>query len=340
MTSAGMAVEGWTPTEAQGGTQLMVAGLRRGLGAWLQAVDLHVNSIHRVPDRAKAQLLWIHHDINIPEVQWLHDQAKRDAIDGFIFVSDWQRARFVTTFGIDAARSLVLRNATDVPKAPRPWQPGAIRRIAYTSVPYRGLSVLLDAWCEAAIPHAELHVWSAMRLYGPHYAGRDADYQALYARAQALDGVVYHGVVPNDALRRSLATIDFLAYPCIFAETSCLAAIEAMSAGCRIICPSVGALPETTHGFAREYSFIPDPKAHARHFARLLREELDQPWAGRPERCLEQQAYAAAHYDWSVRLIEWKAIIGALLHTRVGESRLSLNHGCLGAALPFGVRTR
>jgi len=120
----------------------------------------------------------------------------------------------------------------------------------------------------------------------------------------------------------------------------CLAAIEAMSAGCRIICPSVGALPETTHGFAREYSFIPDPKAHARHFARLLREELDQPWAGRPERCLEQQAYAAAHYDWSVRLIEWKAIIGALLHTRVGESRLSLNHGCLGAALPFGVRTR
>ena len=297
----------WTPPTAAGGTELMVEGLRARIPDALARIQLQVNLFPDNLSDDKPLVIWIHHDIDQAAVQWLQDQEKVRRVAWFIFVSEWQQARFVKQFGLPSEKCIVLRNATEVCSSNRTWDPGRPLRMAYASIPYRGLSVLLDAWDQLRPADAELHIWSSIKLYGPGFD--EEPYRNLYDRALLLPGVEYHGLVPNAELRSALRNIDFLTYPSTFAETSCLSVIEAMAAGCRVICPSFGALPETTGKFARLYPFLSDPADHAKLFAQVLAEEILHPWGGKPELSGQQQNYVRGKYDWSVRVAEWEAFI-------------------------------
>jgi glycosyltransferase involved in cell wall biosynthesis len=247
----------------------------------------------------------MHHDVDQEWVQWCSERELVDSVTCFVFVSYWQRERYLNAFGLPPERCAVLRHALDLTPERR-WEPGPILRCAYTSTPFRGLSVLLDAWERLNLANAELHIWSSMKLY----LGDDSPYEHLYARANSLRGVTYHGLSPNPELRRWLRAMHFLVYPCTFAETACLAAIEAMAAGCRLIVPSLGALPETTSGYARVYPFNPDPQEHVITFCENLAAELENPWADQPGLSLQQQSHCASVYNWPGRLREWRQLIG------------------------------
>ncbi|ACL59735.1 FkbM family methyltransferase [Methylobacterium nodulans] len=304
----------WTPARPQAGTELMVEGLRSRMGDALDAVQLCINLFDEARLDGRPLVLWIHHDIDQQAVQWLRDRAKMGRVDRFVFVSEWQQARFVAAFALPPERCIVLRNATEMPAADRVWTMRRPLRLAYTSTPFRGLSVLLDAWDRLRPADAELHIWSSHRLYGPAFD--DAPYQALFARATALPNVHYHGIVPNPDLRAALRGIDMLAYPSTFAETSCLSAIEALAAGCRVVCPDLGALPETVGRFGRIYPFEPDPDAHADRFAAVLRDEIANPWGGQPSLAAAQQQEARMAYDWPVRTAEWRRLLDDIARER------------------------
>jgi glycosyltransferase involved in cell wall biosynthesis len=119
--------------------------------------------------------------------------------------------------------------------------------VVYTSVPFRGLETLLKVWpaVRAAVPTAQLHLYSSMRVYGHSAAQDETAFGTLYAHARSLDGVRYIGSVPQAALMTSLAAADVWAYPCSFEETSCLSAMEALAAGCCAVTTATGALAET-----------------------------------------------------------------------------------------------
>ena len=289
----------------------MVEGLRRHMGAALDRVDLRVNAYDDAAPNGRPLVLWMHHDINQQSVQWLQDAGRTSCVDRFVFVSNWQRDRYIARFGLPADRCVVLRNATEVAASNRRWFAGRPLKMAYTSTPYRGLSILLDAWDLLRPSDAELHIWSSHKLYGP--AADDTAYEPLYARAQSLPQVHYHGVVPRAELCETLRGFNFLTYPNIFEETSCMAAIDAMAAGCRVICPALGALPETVGAFGRIYPFTEDPQEHARRFAEVLADEIRNPWSGDPFLSGRQQDAVRRTYDWSVRKAEWQTFIDALL---------------------------
>lgn len=310
-------VSAWRPERPQGGTELMVDGLRSRLGAELDRVRLGVNAI-ACEDTSGPLIVWIHHDVDQAAVQWLDDRAQQERVARFVFVSAWQMERFIVRFDMCRSRCVVIRNATAAPVLERAAQPRARLKLAYASTPFRGLAVLLEAWARLLPSAAELHIWSSQTLYGPGFD--DAPYDAMFARARYLSGVHLHGIVPHADLCEALRDCDILAYPNTFQETSCLVAIEAMAAGCRIICPSHGALPETVDRFARLYPFTPDPDDHAERFAALLVEEIGNLWQGEPDTMLEQQIFVRARHDWAGRVAEWRELIDEVVVSQSSAS--------------------
>ena len=155
----------WVPDTAAAGTELMVRGLRERLGSELDQINLQINHPGENNGDKRPRIVWMHHDINQQWVQWCHDKALVDLVSYFVFVSYWQRDRYLTRFGLPRDRCIVLRNATDVAPQARSWKSGPVWRFGYTSTPFRGLSVLLDAWERLNPANAELHIWSSMKLY-------------------------------------------------------------------------------------------------------------------------------------------------------------------------------
>jgi glycosyltransferase involved in cell wall biosynthesis len=172
-------------------------------------------------------------------------------------LSEWASQAYQKVYKVDVDRCYVLKNAV-APPFERLFPAGASvlahkkpHAMVYTSAPFRGLSVLLDAWptIRAACPDATVQVFSGMGTY-QITAEKDA-FADLYERCRTTDGIDYRGPVPQPELAVALREAAVLAYPCIFDETSCISVMEAMAAGCAIVTTQRGALPETTGGFAR-----------------------------------------------------------------------------------------
>lgn len=301
-------VSSWTPPGPAAGTELMIKGLEDRIPDALARVQLRVNLFPDNPSREKPLVMWMHHDSNQNAVQWCRNRVLVDRVTCFVFVSHWQRERYQAEFDIPPSKCVVLRNATTLSQPQRIWTKSDPLRFAYTSTPFRGLSVLLDAWEKLDLSNAELHIWSSMRLYNQD----DAKYQPLYARARASKRVFYYGISPNSELKTILRDMHFLAYPSTFEETSCLAVIDAMAAGCRVIVPARGALPETTAGFAHVYPWSADPIEHASLFGSALAKEVEHPWFDSPEMSLTQQNYCEQFFDWNQRVKEWTRLIERL----------------------------
>ncbi|MDD4866090.1 MAG: glycosyltransferase family 4 protein [Mycobacterium sp.] len=261
---------------------------------------------------AARHILWTGHAHDQPFVAALAQPEIRARFDGFAMVSEWQAACFHQAFGLDPARIAILRNAVgpaftdlfggDAILAAKTGPP----RLCYTSTPFRGLDRLLAAFAHirAAVPDAHLEIYSSMAVYS---ALLDP-YQPLYEMARDSPGVTYHGSVAQPALARALRSATMLAYPNTFPETSCIAVMEAMAAGCAVVTSDLGALPETGAGFIDLMAPLADPHAHAEAFAGrvidlLAAREADP--TGTEAHLQAQVAYAVAENNWARRAEQW-----------------------------------
>jgi glycosyltransferase involved in cell wall biosynthesis len=257
-------------------------------------------------------LLWLSLAPDQPVVEPLAQSEVRDAWNGFAFVSAWQQEQFIARFGIASDKARILRNAispafAETPLAPARFERGEPPVLAYTSTPYRGLDVLLLAFrhIRRELPELRLRVFSSMAIYQIR-AAQD-QYRHLYAQCVA-EGHEYRGPVGQGRLAQELRGIAGLAYPSTFAETSCIAVLEAMAAGAFIFTTGLGALPETTNGFAYLAEPEADPDMLAERFAAMTvkawRGLVADPAAASRRR--EAQAkFVREHYRWSDRAAEW-----------------------------------
>jgi glycosyltransferase involved in cell wall biosynthesis len=313
----------YEPERSVGGSQLM----RDQLFAQLDpAIHERIEIILCVPQgppvAGRRRVLWQQLDVDQPNVAFLRDRVTHEAFDRFVFVSHWQATRYARTFGVPPERTVILRNAIH-PIAPHDKPTEGRLKVVYTSTPWRGLDVLLDSWELLRPRDAELHVFSSCKLYGPRFGQNDGRFEHLYRKARTLEGVHYRGILPNDELRQELATAHVLAYPSTFAETSCIAVIEAMAAGCHVVTSNLGALPETCAGFAHMYPYTADHDVHVARFAeelaRILRDGARSPVDALQVRYFNHQ------YGWRLRVEEWRRMLSDLENAEnwpgVGGSR-------------------
>ena len=304
---------------SKGGTEMMAERIQQILAPHLKE---QFNLIHsRVrpemikPD--KQNILVLHDTWDDPEAAHLADPASRARFAKFVFVSNHQLNTFNLAHGVPYADSYVLRNAIDPIELTDDWdekEEGNTLRLIYHTTPHRGLEILVPVFEKLAEIHPNIHldVFSSFGIYG--WTHRDAPYKSLFDKIRQHPQMTYHEHQPNDVVRDYLKRAHIYAYPCIWPETSCISAIEALSAGCQIVTSNLAALPETCASFAEMYPFNEDINEHANVFANTLNRTIHQYKNNSilRSRLRFQKVYYDNFYSWKLRSAEWNSFLDSL----------------------------
>ena len=269
-------------------------------------------------------ILWTGHAHDQQPIQHLHSPAERESWSGFAFVSEWQRDHYEKTFSTPREKSRIMRNAVSPAFAGLdpgvPWfADGRPPVLFYTSTPFRGLDVLLQAFprIRDAVPGTVLRVFSSMGTY--QVPLENDQFRPLYDQCRATAGVDYAGPCGQARLAQELVGSAAFAYPSTFAETSCIAALESMAIGACVLTTRLGALPETTAGLAPMIDWQEDKSRLAQSFADLviatLREMTRDPAAAGQQRNAMIE-FIRENYLWPSRAVDWSAWLTEIATTR------------------------
>lgn len=304
-----------TAINSKGGTEQMYEGLQSRMTEEQKQMFNIICSRVR-PDSInwyKNNILWLHDLAQDPESAHLKDKESRDRFDHFVFVSYQQFEQYAGMYGITHEKSSVIKNAI-VPLKSNQAKEGPLKLIYHTT-PHRGLEILVPVFEHLQKQFdIELDVYSSFNIYGPQYASRDSAYASLFEECRNHPRINYHGFKPNSEIRDALSRAHIFALPSIWPETSCIAMMEAMSAGCAVVCSDLAALPETTAGFAHMYRYTPDIETHASRLYNTLAPLIANYTNENHSNSLNfQKAYADAYFNWDYRINEWNKLFNFLV---------------------------
>ena len=298
---------------ARGGTELMQERLHNSLpGELLDQFQIIPSRVREIK-KDKIPLLWLHDLPNDPESQHLKDPELRKRFKKIVAVSDWQMQLYNLILGVPYSECIVLKNAI-VPIDIEEKQFDGTIRIIYHTTPHRGLELLVPVFDALSKKYDNiiLDVYSSFSIYG--WEIRDQPYKALFEFCKNHPKINYHGAVSNEEVREALKKSHIFAYPSVWPETSCLAAIEAMSAMNLLVCPNYAALPETTAGLANMYQWSEDTEEHMQRFYGALEAAIVEINKNGFDqlRMQFQKHYTDIVYNWDNRAIQWANLLNSL----------------------------
>ena len=257
----------------------------------------------------KSNVLWVHNSYDQPNVQYMRDRKYVDSVDYFIYVSNWQYNKFREQFQIPEYKSFVIKNATHAFDPVEKQKTDKIK-ILYSSTPWRGLAILVKAIeiLNKTRDDFIVDIHSSTKIYGSKFEELEKDkFETLFELCRNTKNVNFKGYTFNGEVRKSLEDTHIYAYPSIFEETSCLAVIEAMSAGCHVVTTNYGALPETCGEFATMIEFDSSASNLIERYAETLNSVLDNYKQNMYKEDLEMQVkYYNKYYSWETRVQEWR----------------------------------
>ena len=106
-------------------------------------------------------------------------------------------------------------------------------------------------------------------------------------------------------------------YPSIFEETSCISAIESLSAGLYSIVTNYGALYETCAEFPMYVTYTKDLKILSQTFAVAIEMAAKTLHETAIQDSLDmQQAYYKKYYNWDKRAMEWNNFLYNVINAK------------------------
>jgi len=286
------------------------------------------------PIRTNLMCLWTGDSYDQPHIQPLLQPGVAEPVDRIITVSRWQSDRFRDYFGLPEQKFFTSRNGFHAPFFAEPSDGPRENRLVYTSTPFRGLDVLLDLFPEIrnAVPDAELTIYSSMSVYGVSKEEDEKLYGKLYRKA-GQPGVTLAGSIDQKRLARELMQAKVLAYPNHFAETSCIAAIEAQAAGLPVVTTRLGGLVETVEHNKTGFLIPGDsrsPEYRDQFIHSIIRLLKDRDLWNRMSRRARSRAFR--EYRWEVIAKTWSQ--------RFTELITHKKEACQQKSTTTGARTR
>lgn len=289
----------------RGGTEILWGGWQKHVSRPLQdRVNIILSHCdRRFLDPNKPNILWQHVDTNQAVATGASDPDFINSLDAVVFVSSWQRSKYIREFGLPPEKCVVIRNAIEPVEFISKARSGPLR-LLYTSTPWRGLEVLVEAFRYLGRRDIELDVYSSTVIYGKDFMPNA--YEPLFNRCRSTPGINYRGYAANKAIIRAAQAAHIFSYPSVFAETSCLSAIEAGAAGCSLVLTDLGALPETCGNWASYLRH--DTPDLVVQYAGLLGRAADDYW-NNYGRLAEQSKYFNETHSWGTVAQEWNNLI-------------------------------
>ena len=262
----------------------------------------------------KIRLMWFH---NTPE-QSHNEHLKDDGWKKFhkmIFISHHQMEEYVREYQIPYSHCIVMKYALEPIELQE--KPDDKISLIYTSMPYRGLDILVNVFerlCKD-YDNLELKVYSSYDIFGSEEKQKQYKETQLHQRLERHPKIQNIGYVSNEELKKSLASSHIFAYPSMWEETFCLALLEAMSAGLLCVHSSLGALPETASNWTMMYPFNENAKVHQEKFYKNLKNAIEIVNQKETQEHLKQQKeYVDYFFNWDRRTQEWIELLKSLEH--------------------------
>jgi len=267
------------------------------------------NASHDLIEKDKINVLWMHHFVNQKESQNLGSKDFIDKLDWIVFNSNWNFEKYVYQFKIPESKSIVIKNAIE--KIDFVEKPKNKISLVYHTTPWRGLSNLLNIFKNLNLENVELNVCSSTVIYGKKFNDNvGKNYENIFNTCKNTKNINYLGYIENEKVVELLKKMHIFSYPSIWPETSCIAAIEAMGAGCEIVTTNLGALYETCSPFGTFVNFDRNLNNLEKKFANILLKSIKNYWSDDNQKKLELQRKSInSTYSWDVRSLEWKSFL-------------------------------
>ena len=212
---------------------------------------------------------WNQHDIN---VHFITKDVINYPFDKYIFVSNWQKNRYVQQFKLDHNKCIVMQNGISpiIKMNELSFLPKE-KTLVYCSTPYRGLIIAYHLFQQVKlyVPDVKLKIFSCFSreinknkteylpltdLNDVSSVDLDIYYKSLYQLLIDDKSIDFYGSVPQHVLFSHMKSSMILFYPNTYAETCCTTILEAMAYRCNVISSELGAIPETSNGFANLFN--------------------------------------------------------------------------------------
>ena len=270
------------------------------------------NANHDLIEKDKINVLWMQHFVNQKESKNLGEKEFVNKLDYIVFNSNWNFEKFVYQFKVPENKSIVIKNAIE--KIDSSKKPKDKINLIYHTTPWRGLKNLLKIFKSLNLKNVELNVCSSTLIYGKKFDDvLGKTYADLFKECKETKNINYHGHLENKKIIELLNKMHIFSYPSIWPETSCIAAIESMAAGCEIVTTNLGAMYETCAPFGTFVGFDRNLENLEKKYSKVLENSIKEYWSEKNQKKLKlQQETINLTYSWDARSIEWKNLFNEL----------------------------
>ena len=264
------------------------------------------NANYDLIEEDKINILWMHHFVNQKEAQNLGLKDFVQKLDHIVFNSNWNCKKHIDHFEIPKNKSVVIKNAIE--KIDFEEKPKDKINLVYHTTPWRGIALLLKVFKNLDLKNIELNVCSSTIIYGKKFDSvLGKKFENIFNECKNTKNINYFGFVDNKKIIQMLKKMHIFSHPSIWPETSCIAAIESMAAGCEVVTTNLGALTETCSSFGTFVNFDRNFDSLEKKYSEVLLNSIKNFWSNENQNKLKlQRETINATYSWDVRSLEWK----------------------------------